>query len=79
MSEREDQLAYRRHIENKRIEMGVIETAEDRVVRKKSIEFALRALKKGLSMNDIAELTDLSEEEVFSLSRGEDIDKEEEE
>jgi hypothetical protein len=30
----EDQSAYKRHIENKRIEMSVTETAEDRGIRK---------------------------------------------
>lgn len=73
----EDQMAYKRHIENRRIEKSVIETAEDRIARKKSIEFALGALKKGLSIYDVVEITNLSEEEVLSLSRGEDIDKEE--
>jgi hypothetical protein len=72
-----DQSAYKRHIENKRIEMGVMETAEDRGIRKKSVEVAKKALEKGFSVVDIVELTNLSEQEVIALSQGEDIDREE--
>jgi hypothetical protein len=73
----EDQSAYKRHIENKRIEMSVTETAEDRGIRKKSVDVAKKALEKGFSMMDIVELTNLSIEEVITLSQGEEIDKEE--
>ncbi len=73
----EDQSAYKRHIENKRIEMSVTETAEDRGIRKKSVEVAKKALEKGFNMMDIVELTNLSIEEVITLSQGEEIDKEE--
>ncbi len=73
----DDQAAYKRHIENRRIEMGVVETAIDKATRKKAITFALGGLQKGLSVQDIVEITQLTEEEVIALSKGEDIDKEE--
>lgn len=36
----DDQFAYKRHIENKRIEMDVTETAMDKGARRRSIEIA---------------------------------------
>lgn len=72
-----DQLAYKRHIENQRIELSVTETAIDKGKRKAIIEIAKNGLKNGFSIEDIAKLTQLSHEEIVSLSKGEDIDKEE--
>lgn len=74
----DDQAAYRRYIENRRIEMGVMGTAIDKAKREIMIKVAKNALKKGLSIEDIIDLTDLLEEEVLKLANGEDIDKEEE-
>ncbi len=73
----EDQIAYKRHIENRRIEMSVTETAIDKGKRQGFIEVAKNSLRKGLNIADIAEITELSYEEVLALSKGEEIDKEE--
>ena len=73
----EDQAAYKRHVENRRIEKSVTETAEDRGKRKRSIEVAKKGLKKGFSIEDISEMTELSIDELIMLSEGKDLDKEE--
>ncbi len=74
--QREDQEAYKRHVENRRIEMGVMETAIDKAKRVQAIAFAKAGLKKGFDIKDLVEITKLLEEEIIALSRGEDIDKE---
>lgn len=73
----EDQFAYNRHIENRRIELSVTETAEDRGKRKRSIDIAKKALENGLSYELISTLTELPLEEIEMLSRGEELEKEE--
>lgn len=73
----EDQAAYKRHVENRRIEKSVTETAEDRGKRKRSIEVAKKGLKKGFSIEDISEMTELSIDELIMLSDGKDLDREE--
>ncbi len=73
----EDQFAYKRHIENKRIEMGVMETAIDKGKRKKAVEVAKKLLLANATFDFIAEITALTKEEVLILSKGEEIDKEE--
>ena len=74
----EDQAAYKRHIENRRIEKSVTSTAEDRGERKKAIKVAKEALKEGVSPQLIAKITQLTISEVEQLAKGEDIEKEEE-
>lgn len=74
----EDQAAYKRHIENRRIEMGVMETAIDKAERRKAIEIAKESLKEGASIDFVTKVTKLTKMEVERLVQGEDIDKEEE-
>lgn len=74
----EDQAAYKRHIENRRIEKSVTSTAEDRGERKKAIKVAKEALKEGVNLQLIAKITQLPISEVERLAKGEEIEKEEE-
>jgi predicted transposase/invertase (TIGR01784 family) len=73
----EDQLSYRRHIENRRIEMAVKETAEDRGARKTAIRIAKEALNEGVGVELIAKITQLSIFEIEKLAKGEELDKDE--
>jgi PD-(D/E)XK nuclease family transposase len=72
---REDQLSYRRHVENKRVEISVIQTAEFNAARDKTIEIAKAFLKAGTSKELVATATKLTFWEIDALERGEDIDK----
>ena len=72
----EDQLAYKRHIENKRIELSVTETAMDKGERRKAIKVAKKLLLKNFDFTEIAELSELTIEEIQAIAQGEDIDKE---
>ncbi|MEO0044764.1 MAG: hypothetical protein RL329_4213 [Bacteroidota bacterium] len=74
-----DKLAYRRHIENRRIESSVIETAEDKAIRRKSIQFATKLLSAGSALPFVAEMSELSLQEVTLLSQGKELDKEDDE
>ena len=74
----EEKYAYDRYVENRRIEMGVLETAEDKGIRKTQIKFALVSLSKGFSHDLIVELTGLLPSEVQLLAEGKDIDAEDE-
>ncbi len=74
-----DKKAYQRHIENRRIEHSVIETAEDKGIRKTFIEVAKQALKEGASIDFISKITKLDTVEIEKLHRGEELDAEEEE
>ena len=70
-----DKQAYRRHIENRRIENSVIETAEDKVRRIERVEFAKQLLfLKQLPIPMIAQVSKLSIEEVTLLSQGNLLD-----
>ncbi|TAE12703.1 MAG: hypothetical protein EAZ95_12045, partial [Bacteroidetes bacterium] len=62
-----DKQVYQRHIENRRIEMGVLETAEEegRKKEKKTIAQNLKSL--GLSTETIAQATGLTTEEINEL------------
>jgi predicted transposase/invertase (TIGR01784 family) len=66
--------AAQRPIENRRIETSVIETAEEKGTRRKTIEFAKESLKEGFPIAAIAKITKLSLEEVSSLSEGKELD-----
>ncbi len=72
----QEKYAYNRYVENRRIEMGVLETAEDKGKRKTQIQVAMKALAKGVPFDLIADLTDLRLSEVQLLSEGKDIDAE---
>jgi PD-(D/E)XK nuclease family transposase len=72
----EDKRAYRRHIENRRVEMAVVDTAIDKAKRQLSIDFARKSLKKGINIDDIIDMTGLPIDEIITLSRGGELDKE---
>ncbi len=74
----EDQLAYKRHVENKRLEISVTETALYKGERRNSIKVAQKLLKKGFSLEEVAEVSELTTLEIQAIARGEDIDKEDE-
>ena len=65
---------FDRQIENHRIKMAVLETAEERGSRKTQIKVAMLCLKDGLSHDLIVKLTDLLLSEVQLLAEGKDID-----
>lgn len=65
----EDQTAYKRYIENRRIEMSVMETAIDKTKR----EIAKILLLANTDKNLIAEATKLSLEEIVSIENEEEI------
>jgi predicted transposase/invertase (TIGR01784 family) len=72
---KEDKFAYERHVYNKRIEVSVIETAEFKAARKRSFEVAIEALKLGLPLDIVSQLSKLDKSEIEQLSRGEDPDR----
>ncbi len=72
---REDQIAYKRHIENNRIELSVIETVAFKTERKTRIEMAMTLLEAGSNKDFIATVTKLTLDEIDSLEQGEDIDR----
>ena len=72
----EDKYAYNRYVENRRIEMGVLETATDKGKREVQIQVAKNALVKGLPHDLIVELTGLWLSEVQILSEGKELDSE---
>jgi predicted transposase/invertase (TIGR01784 family) len=57
---KEDQMSYKRHIENTRVELSVIETAEYKAERRKAIKGAIGLLKAGINKNIIATTMELS-------------------
>ncbi len=70
-----DKYAYRRHIENRRIEMGVMETAEDKGKRKAAIAIAKESILEEIPIPTIAKITKLSIEEVITLYQGGELDR----
>ncbi len=70
----DDKQAYKRHIENRRIENAVIATAEDKARRTEKIEIAKNALLKGAEIDFVVNITGLMEQEVVLLSEGKDLD-----
>ena len=71
----EERRSYQRHVENKRIEMGVMETAIDRATRRKAIDVAKEALKERANIDFIAKITGLSHMEIEQIAKGIDIDQ----
>ena len=69
-----EKYAYDRYVENRRIEMGVLETAEDKGDRKRQIKVAITCLEKGFPLDLIVEISGLSLSEVQLLAEGKDID-----
>ena len=74
----EEKYAYDRYVENRRIEMGVLETAEDKGVRKTQIKVALTCLEEGFPYEMVVKLSGLLLSEVQLLAEGKDIDAEDE-
>ena len=70
----EERRAYQRHVENRRIEMSVTETAFEKGARQNSMEVAQKSLQMGLSHEIIAQLTALSLTEIAFLAEGKSID-----
>jgi predicted transposase/invertase (TIGR01784 family) len=58
---------YDRSVENRRIEMSVEYTAKLEAKQEKAVEMAKKAIKKGFDSETIAELTDLTIEQVEQL------------
>lgn len=75
----EEKYAYNRYVENRRIEMGVLETAKDKGKRENQIQVAKNALEEGFSFDIIVKLTGLLLSEVQLLSEGKNIDADEDE
>jgi phage terminase Nu1 subunit (DNA packaging protein) len=70
-----DRRAYQRHIENRRIENSVIETAEEKVRRVERVAFARELLLLNqMPIPMIAQVSKLSVEDVNSLAEGNDLD-----
>ncbi|MEY4938107.1 MAG: hypothetical protein RIS64_4468 [Bacteroidota bacterium] len=73
----EERRAYQRHIENRRIENSVLETAVDKAVdrtrRLEKIETAQKALATGVPQEVIATITGLSTQEVALLAQGQPL------
>jgi hypothetical protein len=65
-----DRQAYQRHIENRRIEMSVTETAFEKGARQARIEMAQKLLKVNTELLFAAEMSGLSLEEVALLAAG---------
>jgi hypothetical protein len=65
-----DRQAYQRHIENRRIELSVTETAFEKGARQARIEMAKDALKMGLAHEIAVQLSKLPLEEVALLAAG---------
>ena len=65
---------FNRYVENRRIEMAVLETAEDKGKRKTQIQFALDCLAEELPFDTVVRLSRLLPTEVQLLAEGKDID-----
>jgi hypothetical protein len=70
----EEKSKYSRHIENRRIEKSVLETAEGLGIRKAHVQIAKKGLAKGLDWETISELTGLDLGDIERLSKGKKID-----
>ena len=69
-----EKYAYNRYVENRRIEMAVLDTAEEKGKRKTQIQFALDCLAEGLPFDTVVRLSRLLPTEVQLLAEGNDID-----
>jgi hypothetical protein len=69
----QEKVAYKRQIENRRVEMNVMETAKLIGERKKAIDVAKGMLEAHLAITFIAQITKLTDIEVEQVARGEDI------
>ncbi|MDZ7879805.1 MAG: Rpn family recombination-promoting nuclease/putative transposase [Saprospiraceae bacterium] len=71
-----EKYAYNRYVENRRIEMGVLDTAKDMGKREHGIEVAKKGLAKNFPLDVILDLSGLTSREIQLLSEGKDIDAE---
>jgi predicted transposase/invertase (TIGR01784 family) len=71
----EERRAYQRHVENRRVEMSVIETALDKGIRTRNIEVAKTLLANGLAHELICNASKLTLDEVTQLSQGIHLDE----
>ena len=69
-----DKYLFDRHVENRRIEIAVLETAEEKGKRKSKIQLTKNALSLGLPFDMIVKVIGLPPSEVQQLSEGVDID-----
>jgi PD-(D/E)XK nuclease family transposase len=69
----QDKVAYNRHIENRRVEMNVMDTLEIRTERKKAVRVAQNLLQLNLDYQTIAQVAELSVSDVEKIAMGEDI------
>jgi hypothetical protein len=69
----QDKVAYNRHIENRRVEMNVMDTLEIRTERKKAVRVAQNLLQLNLDYQTIAQVAELSVSDVEKIALGEDI------
>ena len=67
---------FNKNLQNRRIQMGVLETAMLKGVRSCSIEVAKWGLRRKMYKDIIAQETKLTLDEIDRLEKGEDIDKE---
>ena len=74
----EEKYAYNRYVENRRIEMGVLDTAKDKGKRENQIEVARIGLAKNLPFDLIVELSRLLPSEIQLLAEGKHIDTDDE-
>ena len=65
--------AYKRHIENRRVEMSVTDTAEEKGKRLRSIEMAKDMLVANMDFALIAQFAKLTIDEIEKIAQGEDI------
>lgn len=72
-----DKAAYNRHIENRRIEMGVLSTAIENERRRVTIQMAKNLLLAAVPIAIIATTTKLNIQELETLQKGEELDKDE--
>ena len=64
---------FNRYVENRRVEMSVMDTLTIRVQREKAVQVAKNLLTMNLNFQDIAQVAELSVEEVERIAEGEDI------
>ena len=74
----EEKYPYNRYVENRRIEMGVLDTAKDRGKREAYIQVALGCLEDNLPFDLVVKYSHLLPSEVRLLAERKDIDAEDE-
>jgi acetylglutamate kinase len=70
----EEKATYSRHIENRRIESSVLETAEGRGARKEKVVTAKKLLAEGVDWAFVSKITGLDLETIERIAKGRKID-----